>query len=342
MTGAEQPDEPELGPGPDPGLDGAEVAATPPTGGLRRRLLTAVRAGFVLAAVGLGVAAIARDLDGFRAALATIGASRAAAALALVVVGLLVSAEVWRTSVVPVTGALTRPASRAIFFVSQLGKYIPGGLWTIAAQVDLARRYGLRRSAMGVGALLYLGFHVATGVVVAAVLVPLGTPGLLREQAWVPVVGVLSVIGLLPPVLDRVVRLGLKVLRQPPLPAPLTARDIARPVGWLVVVWAAFGLATYVVAAPLVAAEPAAAGSAVGGPAATLLVLSVGGFALAWVVGVLVLPAPAGVGAREVALVLALAPVLSVTQATSVAVVLRVAHAVADLGLAAVLRPRRR
>lgn len=310
--------------------DGGSPSDTGPGPVPDRRIgpMTLVRAGFVVAAVGLGVYAVARDLDGFRTAVATIGPARSALAIGLVLLGLVVSAEVWRTSVVPVTGDLDRPAAGAVFFVSQLGKYIPGGVWTIAAQVDLARRYGLRRTSMGVGALLYLGFHVASGIVVAAVLLPIGTPGLLSEHPWVLAATAVTIVGLLPPVLNTGIAVGLRLLRQPRLAQPLTTSQLARPLGWLLMVWALFGLATFVVAAPLAAS----------GDRPTLFVLSVGGFALAWVVGVLVIPAPAGVGAREVALVLAFAPVLSVTQATSVAVILRVAHTTSDLALAALSR----
>lgn len=309
-------------------MDTEEEGATGPGGPPGITPMALVRAAFVVVAAGLGVYAVARDLDGFLAAVTTIGPGRSAVAVALVVLGLVLSAEVWRTSVIPVAGHLDRSAAQAVFFVSQLGKYIPGGVWTIAAQVDMARRHGLRRAAMGVGALLFIGFHVATGIVVAALLLPLGTPDLLREQPWVLAVTALPLLGLLPPVLNTGIGVGLRLVRQPALPRPLRGRELLRPLGWLLPVWTVFGLATYVVAQPLLDR----------GDRLTLLLLSVGGFALAWVVGVLVIPAPAGVGARELALVFALSPMLTVTQATSVAVILRVAHTTSDLALAALSR----
>ena len=65
------------------------------------------------------------------------------------------------------------------------------------------------------------------------------------------------------------------------------------------------------------------------GPSLTLL--SLGGYALAWTVGFLVVVAPAGGGAREVALVVALAPVLDRAGAVAVALVSRVLMTVGDL-----------
>jgi uncharacterized membrane protein YbhN (UPF0104 family) len=65
-------------------------------------------------------------------------------------------------------------------------------------------------------------------------------------------------------------------------------------------------------------------------------VLGTAAFALAWVVGLLVVIAPAGAGPREAALVLALAPVLSSADALLVALVSRVLMVVADAGAAGV------
>lgn len=156
-------------------------------------------------------------------------------------------------------------------------------------------------------------------------LLPLGSPGLLADRPWAIVVAGLTLLALLPPVLNLGIGVALRLLAQPALARPLTTRELLRPLAWLGFVWLAFGAATAVVAAPL----------APDAPPATLAALAIGGFTLAWAVGVLVIPAPAGVGARVVALVLALSPLLTVTQATSVAVVLRVAHTGSDLLLAA-------
>ncbi len=59
-----------------------------------------------------------------------------------------------------------------------------------------------------------------------------------------------------------------------------------------------------------------------------------GAFALAWVLGFVVVAAPAGLGARELALGVAAAPVVGVTGAAALAVLLRVVHTLGDVGLA--------
>ncbi|MBS3940669.1 MAG: flippase-like domain-containing protein [Actinobacteria bacterium] len=287
-----------------------------------------LRVALVAVAFALGAFAVARDLDGFVAAVRSIGFGRAFAGFALVVVGLLVSGEVWRACVAATAGRLSSPAGRRVFFVTQLGKYLPGAVWPVLAQIEAARRHGLIASRMAIGSLLFLALHLLTGLLVAAGLLPWASTDLLARYPWVFALVPVMALGLAPPVLGRAVTFGLRLLRRPPLPTPLTLGDIALPSGLLLVTWSFYGAGAAVVAAPL----------QTDGGSWPLFAAVTGGFALAWAVGVLFLPAPAGVGAREVVLVLALAPMVGTTSATSIAIVLRVIHTAGDLALALVSR----
>jgi hypothetical protein len=77
------------------------------------------------------------------------------------------------------------------------------------------------------------------------------------------------------------------------------------------------------------------------GPSGRAMILSTGGFALAWTAGfvaaaVLVVAAPAGLGVREVALYSVLSQVLSGGAATAVVVVSRIGQIAGDVLWAAV------
>lgn len=294
----------------------------------KRGVRELVRGGLVLVAVGLGVATVARDFDGFVTSIQQIGLSNVLLALGLTVLGLLVSAEVWRLSVGSVAGRIPAGSARRVFFVSQLGKYLPGALWPVLAQIDSARRHQLSGSRMAIASLLFLALHMLTGLVVVAGLLPWAAPDVLRAYPWVVALVPLLVTALIPSVLGRAVDRLLRLMRRPPLPSRLRARDIVPPCLWLLATWLCYGLGTVAVTAPL-AGDPVDL---------QLVAVAVGGFAMAWVVGVLVLPAPAGIGPREVVFVLALSPLVGVTEATSIAIVLRVVHTVADLLLALVGR----
>lgn len=274
----------------------------------------------VASALALGVYAIARDAEGFWRAIDQIGPGRILVALLLVLLGLLSTAEAWRWSVAAVAGTLGRATAWRVFFVTQLGKYLPGSVWTVVGQVDAAARHGLSRSRMAVGALLYIAVHVLTGSLLAAALLPWQASTAVTDFRWALLAVPLSIVALLPPVLTRVIDLGLRLIRREPLPRRLTTRDLARPAGWMLPMWAAFGGAGTVLSAPF---------TDLGLVPLTLAVT--GAFALGWVAGLLIVPAPAGLGVRDAVLVLTLSPLLGLTAATSVAITLRVVHTGGDL-----------
>jgi hypothetical protein len=141
---------------------------------------------------------------------------------------------------------------------------------------------------------------------------------------------VLVVLGLVaslvlasPPVLNRLLGFGLRLLRRPPLDTSLSARGLLEAVGLAASSWLLQGAGAYALAAPLLGP---------GGSRAHLLALTVGGYAIASAAGVLVIIAPAGLGVREPALLAALTSELTTANALVVALVIRLLVTVADLG----------
>lgn len=292
--------------------------------GLGSVLLTVLRLVLVIAAVTLGVIAIGRDVEGFLQALGDIGLVRALAAVGLTMVALRVSAEAWRVTVGCVAGEMPRSAATRVFFVSQLGKYLPGGLWTILAQVERARIYGLSHAKMGVAGLLFIGLHVVTGIVVAAVALPWGSRQVYAEYWWMALFALPALVSLFPPVLRWSIDRALRLLRRPPLEQQLPARAVGQMVAAFMVVWLIYGASVFVLAQPLLVQEVR------GGAFLSVL----GTWAAAWVIGVVIIPAPAGLGPREVVIFLLLSPVIGAAGATSLAIALRVLHTFSDLTLA--------
>jgi len=109
------------------------------------------------------------------------------------------------------------------------------------------------------------------------------------------------------------------------LPPVLPNRSMAAAVAWATLGWLSYGLHVAV----LVAAFREYG-------ADTVTVASIGGYALAWTAGLIAFVLPAGAGAPDVALVLALSGVVATNPAIAVAVVSRAVTTVCDLGLAAI------
>jgi uncharacterized membrane protein YbhN (UPF0104 family) len=282
-------------------------------------------------AVGLLLAYLWSEREGAAEAVRAIGVGYAVASLAAVLVGLLASMSVWRALLADLGAVLSPRAAFHVFFFGQLGKYVPGSVFAVAAQMELGRAQGASRSRVATASLLFMGVGLAVGLLVAAATLPFTSPGALRQFAWVLLVLPVGLAVLAPPVLTRVVGVFLRLLRRPPLEAPLTARRVGAATGWALVMWLAYGLHLWLLVRPQ--------GADAGGD----LLLATGGYALAWTAGFLFVIAPAGAGVREVALVAALAPVVDRPAALAVALLSRVLMTLGDLVLGAggaAVRPR--
>lgn len=261
------------------------------------------------------------------AAVASTPVGGIAAAAGLVLLGLLVTCGAWLRLLEAYGHRLPRSEGRRVFFVGQLGKYIPGSVWSMGAHADLARSFGVPMRVTVGTSLAFLGLNVATAGLLAAGLLAVGQPTLPLPR-WAGVVGVVACAAALsPPVVDR---LGSLVAGRSGT-LHLTWGGVAGLVARMALTWGCY-------AAALVALVPGLSPAR----APELLAVAAGGFAAAYVVGVAVVVAPAGVGAREVTLVALLAPATGLATATAVALVTRLLHTAADLVLAAVAWARSR
>lgn len=243
-----------------------------------------------------------------------------AGSLLAVLAGLLASALVWRALLADLEAPLALRPALHVFFLGQLGKYVPGSVFVVAAQMELGRDQGVSRSRVGTASLLFMGVMVAAGLLAAAVVLPFTSPDALDSYAWVLVVLVLGLVLLAPPVLSRLVAVALQVLRRDPLERPLSWRGTGTALGWALVMWGAYGVHLWL----LVRAVPHDAGP-------SLLLLSTGAYALAWTAGFLFVISPAGAAIREAALVVALSPVLDEPGAVAVALLSRLVMTAGDL-----------
>src|SRR5262249_40883947 len=122
---------------------------------------------WVLLAVVLGIGAyvVARNRADLAAAFREIGWGAMTASAVFGVLGTVVLLGLW-LSILRGLGVVA-PVGQAwrVFFISQLGKYLPGLLWPALAQMEAGRRWGARRSTMLAANLLMIAVLTATGLV---------------------------------------------------------------------------------------------------------------------------------------------------------------------------------
>jgi len=281
-------------------------------------------AALVLALVGSRLAANWQQYRAARLSLALAPGWIALSVAALVLVSLL-QIESWRRMIAGWHRLPGLAAAARVWFLSNLGRYIPGKVWSVAGMVVLAEREGIPRwtaagSAVAVQAL---------GIGTAAALVAIATPHAyspLRLAGAVALaagtVGLLAWRGTLP----RVGRLlgAATEWRALPLRAVLVSAVLT------FLAWGAYGLAFWALARGL-------------GLPALPFATATGVFTLGYVVGLLVLFAPGGIGFREAILFTLLTPFVGSggALALSVASRLELTLAEATAGLAVLALARR-
>lgn len=195
-----------------------------------------------------------------------------------------------------------------LFMVANLGRYVPGKVWQIAGLVALARNRGVSGATATAAAVLVQGISLAAATLMG--LTSLWT--VIENETWrwaLPVVVVGGVgLSLTPPVFRAVTGTWFR-LAKTEAPDGLSP---SRAFGWLILglgTWVLYGAAFWVLVESLgleVAALPTASA-----------------FAAAYVLGYVMVFAPAGIGVREGFLVALMAPQVGAGVAGAVAVIAR-------------------
>ncbi len=262
---------------------------------------------FILDRLGPGIG----QLRGVDAALWRPNVPLALASCVLLLGAYFVSAALWGRIVADLGGPRL-PAFEAVrlFMIANLARYLPGKIWQIAGLAVLARRRGVPASTATAAAVLGQGFALVGATLVGTGALLAGPPGI---RHWgiigAGTLGLAVMIGLIPAVFDRIVALWFRLARQDRPPHLSSAHGL----GWVAAFtanWALYAFSFQVLAASFGhAGHPVAIASA---------------FAAAYVLGYLMIFAPAGVGVREGALLVFLTPYVGASAATVLAVVSRI------------------
>lgn len=290
----------------------------------RQRLVLVVRVAIALLTLAAVVYAVVRNWTDVSVHLGKISWGTFALATLAAGIGTWLTMLGWKTILHDLGSDLPMAPASGVYYVGQLGKYLPGSLWSVLVQADMASRLGVPRRRTAVTGLLALGFALLTGLLVglpsASYVLRNGSGGF---PWWtlvaIPVVAVL----LMPHLLNRLIAVFLRVLRRDPLEHDLSSAAIIRAFITFVVVWLTFGVHTLLLA------------RAVAPDSADLTTASLTGYALSVSLGMLLVVLPAGLGAREGVLTLILSAVMPTPAAAAVAIVSRFIVTIVDVVAAA-------
>lgn len=324
----------------DPSLeDAVQILDPEPAGaptGRRRSLLLAVKV------IGIGIALLAIFLcvKVLAGQWSTVSSAIADANIALLVVGFLLGAlGVWSQAFLWWRALAVFGERRGFgettgwFFGGELGKYLPGGIWPVVGRGELARRQGVARPIAYATTLLSLGLMCVGGAFVAGVLTLFFAfgGGRFGLEMLVLLLIPIGVVGVHPAVFGRFLALARKVTKGKLDLQPRSWGTMLGLIASALPVWIFLGAQAAVLTAALgFDQQPSRVAFAA---------------IVAFVIGLLAIPVPAGAGVREVLFVVTSGLVVDgvAGPAYAVAALCRVFLIVVDglAGAAALTRQRR-
>src|SRR6478736_5547520 len=155
----------------------------------------------------------------------------------------------WKTLLRDLGSDLHPAPASGVYFVGQLGKYLPGSLWSVLVQADIASHLKVPRRRTAVTGLLALGLALLTGLLVG---LPAASFLLTRESGgfdWWLLLGLpILVVLCVPKLLNAIIAKMLRTLKREPLEHGLSTGAVLRAVAIFISVWLAFGVHTLLLA----------------------------------------------------------------------------------------------
>ncbi|XRQ09011.1 lysylphosphatidylglycerol synthase domain-containing protein [Actinomadura welshii] len=213
----------------------------------------------------------------------------------LVLSGAMAALAAWRAVFAADGGPGDWRTAAGVFFVGQLGTYIPGGGWQPMLQLYMGRRAGIPASRIATA----FGLNVIVSASAGLTLGLAAAPAVLGTRAWwlLPVAPVALAGIARPRLLAALVRRVLRRWRSGSAAVP-PAGHIRLAYAGSLLSWGLHGAQLWVLVVAL------------GAPALPALPLCLGGMALSILAGSFLPLTPGGIGIREVVLTLALVGVL--------------------------------
>ena len=202
----------------------------------------------------------------------------------------------WRSLLIGLGSRLRLRDAQRVFLMGQLGKYIPGGVWTVLAQATMAMELKVPRARSGTASLMSILLAVVTAAGLGAVCLAVAGHEVLGHYWWILLLAIPLLALLHPGVLVWFGRTVGRITRRKVPLERISERTLIGAAGALLVGQLCNGFGFYLLVV------------SISGHASNPL-LSIGVFSLASAAGIVVIFAPAGVGAREVILLFGLSTV---------------------------------
>jgi len=246
------------------------------------------------------------------------------AAALVVLVTYVMQIESWRRILAGWRQRLPFTSAARIWTLANLGRYVPGKVWSVAGLLVLAQQAGVPPGPATASAFVIQAVALGSGVAVVAAVTPQAAPPLRLLLAGIAALGTIALLGWRP----TARWLGRFVQATAPL-EPLSLSAVLASTVLTVLSWGTYGASLWMLCRGLLPDAHLPLGTAVGA------------FTLGYTLGLLALFAPGGVGVRELVLIGLLAPFLGSGGAVALSVASRILLTVLEAAAALATLPLR-
>lgn len=175
-----------------------------------------------------------------------------------------------------------------IIFYSQLGKYLPGKIWTFAGRMYFCQKIGIPNSKTFLSMVLEIALTTISGILIFLISLLFSSRFRMDINPFLLVtVAVLVLVIIHPKVLVRIINFFLRLIKKERVRIDLNFPQICMIMAYYCIIWLCFGIAFYFLINSVTFITP------------SKIPIITGSFAIASTIGVIALFAPAGLGVRE-------------------------------------------
>ncbi|MCJ7457733.1 MAG: flippase-like domain-containing protein [candidate division Zixibacteria bacterium] len=233
-----------------------------------------------------------------------------AVSFGLVFLNFLFFIQIWRSLLQKLSSKLPFKKAFKIWFYSNLGKYVPGKIWSVMGMVYMCEKEGIPKAATLSSAILNQLLNIIGGLIL--VLILSGTKFLsgMSKLYYLPLI-LVFVISLYPRVMEKILNWGLKKLKKEPVKINLNFKENLFFTLLFMLAWGVYGVAFNIFIMSLTDSPLS------NWPFLTSI------FAFSYIIGFLSIFVPGGLGVREGILVYYLSSYFPLPVATLIALLSR-------------------
>ena len=212
-----------------------------------------IRYGYLVLITVAFAYALYSQRDSLIAGLEQLGVWSILASCLFAILGVGISGLIWLILIRSLGAVIVLRDGATMFFVTQLGKYVPGSLWPVMMQADYATKLGIPVRVAVMAQVLFMWTYVVTATSVGfplGLMVIANTTGW-QASPWLMCLAPVALVFLHPRLTQGILNGILHLLGRAPLPSAPNGWVMANVCGWAILMWGLFGAHLYVLVRPL-------------------------------------------------------------------------------------------